>query len=144
LGIVVEPSPVGHQLVEGSLTGVPKGSVAHIVGHGHGLGQLGVDEQSARQRAGDLGHLKGMGEPSAVVIALVDDKDLGLVLQTAEGRGMENAVTVALKRRTVGVFGLRIGAPARVAGYLGVGGELLSLQGLQSLSRGQHGISLRK
>ena len=47
-------------------------------------------------RARDLGDLDRMGEARAVIIALVLDEDLGLVLEAAEGGGMDDAVAVAL------------------------------------------------
>jgi hypothetical protein len=40
-----------------------------------------------------------MGEPGAVIVPFVENKDLGLVFESPEGRGMDNSVTVALEQR---------------------------------------------
>src|SRR3546814_5665897 len=57
----------------------------------HSYGPGGAD------RARVLRHLGRVGQPRAVVIALVVDEDLGLVLKPPEGAGMDDAVAVALK-----------------------------------------------
>ena len=72
----------------------------------HRLGQILVAAQRPRQRAGDLRHLDRMGQPGAVVVALVGDEDLRLVLQPAEGGRMDDAVAVALERRAGRAFRL--------------------------------------
>jgi hypothetical protein len=38
-----------------------------------------------------------VGQPGTKVLALVMEEDLSLVLQTPEGRGVDDAVAVALK-----------------------------------------------
>ena len=53
----------------------------------------------AGERAGDLRHFEAVGQPRAVMIALVIDEDLGLVVQPAEGGRMQDAVAVARVRR---------------------------------------------
>src|SRR5690606_33654088 len=76
--------------------------------------------ERAADRARDLRHLDRVGEPRAVVVALVVDEDLGLVLQPPEGAGVDDAVAVALKagaRRA-----LRLGQVATPA-LLGPAGE---------------------
>ena len=47
-----------------------------------------------------------MGESRAVMVPLMGDKDLRFLLQTPESRGMNNAVAIALKRRSGG--GMRL------------------------------------
>ena len=64
---------------------------------GEGLGEILVEAERAGERAGDLADLDRMGEPGAVVVALVEDEDLGLVLEAAEGARMDDAVAVALE-----------------------------------------------
>ena len=66
--------------------------VAEVVGERERLGQVLVEPERARQRPGDLGHFQGVGQPGAVVVALVEHEDLGLVLEPAEGGRMDDAV----------------------------------------------------
>ena len=73
--------------------------MAEIVRQRQRLGEILVAAQRARQRAGDLRHLDRVGQPGAVMIALMRDEHLGLVLQPAEGGRMDDAVAVALERR---------------------------------------------
>ena len=77
---------------------------------------------SARgQRAGDLRHFQRVGQPGAVMIALVEHEDLGLVLQAAEGGGMDDAVAVAAKRRCGLAGRLRMKPPAAFSRIAGIG-----------------------
>jgi hypothetical protein len=50
------------------------------------------------------------------------DEHLRLVLETAKGGGMDDAVAVALERRSGRAFGLVLEAAARVGRIAGVGG----------------------
>ena len=52
-----------------------------------------------------------MGQAGAVVIALIVDKDLGLVFQPAEGGGVQDPVPIALKRGPVIRLILRVYPP---------------------------------
>jgi len=49
-----------------------------------------------------------MGQASAVVVARVGEKNLAFVLQAAKGAGMDDAIAVALKRGSVGMWGFRV------------------------------------
>ncbi len=99
LGIVVEPAPRPHHVIERILAGVTERGVAEIVGERQRFGQVLVDAQGARQGACDLGDLDGVRQAGAVVIAFVIDENLGLVLQAAKCGRMDDAVAVALERR---------------------------------------------
>ena len=123
LGVVIEPAIGDHQRLHRVFTGMAKGGVAQIMGQGHGLGQIGVQVQHAGDGARDLRHLDRMGQTGAVIIALVFDKDLSLVLQAAEGRGMDDPVPVALKRRAEGRHAFCMQAAAAGLGVAGVGGK---------------------
>ena len=68
---MVEAAPGPHPLVERVLAGMAERRVAEIVDQRHRLGEILVAAQRARQRAGDLRHLDRMGQPRAVVVALV-------------------------------------------------------------------------
>jgi len=102
-----------HQPIELALARMTEGRVSEIVAQGQGLGQILVQPECAGDGAGDLGDLDRMGKAGAVMIALVIDEDLGLVLETAKGRGMDDAVAVALEGSTGRRFRLRVqAAPA--------------------------------
>jgi hypothetical protein len=60
-----------------------------------GLGQILVEAERAGERTGDLRDLEGVGQPSAVVIALVRDEHLRLVGEAAERGRVDDAVAVA-------------------------------------------------
>ena len=99
LCVVVEAAPVRHLLVERILAGMAERRVAEIVDERNGLGQILVDLQSAGQSTRDLRHLDRVGQPRAVMVALMGDKDLCLVFQPAEGGGVDDAVPIALEGR---------------------------------------------
>ncbi len=72
--------------------------MAKIVRQRQRLGQILVEPERARERAGDLGHFQRVGQPRAVVVALVEHEDLGLVLEAAECGRMDDAVGIAAER----------------------------------------------
>ena len=80
--------------------------VAEIVRQRQRLGQILVERQRAGDAARDLRHFEAVGEPRAVMIALVIDEDLGLVLQAAERGRMDDAVAVALEAGAGRALGL--------------------------------------
>jgi hypothetical protein len=69
--------------------------MAEIVGQRQRLGQVLVKTERAGERARNLGDLEGVGQPGAKVIAFVEDEDLGLVRESAEGGGVDDTVAVA-------------------------------------------------
>ena len=69
--------------------------MAEVVRQRQRLGEVLVEPERARQRAGDLGDFERMGEPGAVMVALVIDEHLRLVRQPAERGRMDDAVAVA-------------------------------------------------
>ena len=83
-------------LVKDALAGVAEGSVAQVVAERDSLGQVFVQPQRPRRRPGDAGHLQGVRQPGAVVVALGRDEDLGLVLEPPERLAVDDAVAVAL------------------------------------------------
>ncbi len=58
--------------------------VAEIMHQRDGLGEILVAAQRPGQRAGDLGDLDRVGQPRAVVIALMRDEHLRLVLEATK------------------------------------------------------------
>ncbi len=103
------------------LAGVAERRMAEVVGQRDGLGEVGVEAQRRGQRAGDLRHLQRVGQAGAEVVALVGHEDLGLLLQPAEGRGVDDAVAVAGERRAGAALGLGDLAAPRRGGIFGVG-----------------------
>jgi hypothetical protein len=64
-----------------------------------------------------------MREPGSEQIALMVHKDLGLVNQSPEGRGVNNAIPIALKVAARGSRGLSKATPAALLGMAGVGSQ---------------------
>ena len=110
--IVRKPAEPRHCRVQGFLAGMAERGMAEIVGQRQGLGQILVEAQRPADRARDLRHFEAVGQPGAVMVALVVDKDLRLVDQPAKRGRMDDAVAVALKRRAHRMLGLRMEPPA--------------------------------
>src|SRR6185437_7242806 len=62
-----------------------------------------------------------MRQPGAVIIGLMLHEDLGLVLEAAKGRGMDNAVPVARIAGASAALALRIEAATGLFGPRGIG-----------------------
>ena len=97
LGVVVETAECRHARFQHILAGMAEGRMAEVVRQGQRLRQILIEPEGAGERAGDLADLDGMGQAGAEMIALMIDEDLGLVLEPAEGRGMDDPVPVALE-----------------------------------------------
>jgi hypothetical protein len=97
LGIVIEPASIRHQFIERLFAGMAERRMAEIMNQCHALGQILVQLESPGQRPGDLRHFDGVGQPGAVVVALMGNEDLGLVLEPPERRGVDDAVPVTLE-----------------------------------------------
>src|SRR6201992_4283937 len=132
--------------VEGVLAGVAEGRVAEVVAEPDRLGEVLVQPESAGDGAGDPTGLERVAEAGPGVIALGGDGDLGLVLQPAEGLGVDDPVAVALEGRAQRAVGLGRGALGRV-GARRVLGEELVLPGadavLECEGGGGHHFDLR-
>ena len=123
LGVVIEPAVGDHQRFHRVFAGMAEGRMAQVMGQGHGLGQIGVQVQHAGDGARDLRHFDRMGQAGAVIIALMFHEDLRLVLQAAEGRGMDDPVPVALKGRAEGRHAFGMQAATAGFGVAGIGGK---------------------
>ena len=71
LRVVVEAAEGGEALVERALAGMAERRMAEIVRQRQRLGQILVEPQRAGERARDLRHFQRVGEPGAVMVALV-------------------------------------------------------------------------
>ena len=107
---MIKTAKIGHAGPQGILTGMAKGRVPKVMSQCHRLDQIIIQPQGARHRPRNLRHFDGMGHARAEVIALVIDKDLGLVLQLAKRRGMQDAVSVPLIGRAADKLARFIGA----------------------------------
>ena len=67
-----------------------------IVAERNGFGQILIQIQRPRNRAGNLGHLECVRQAGPVMIALRSEKHLCFVFHPAKGFGMENPVPVSL------------------------------------------------
>ena len=134
LGVVIEAAEPGHAFVEGVLAGMAEGRMAEVVRERQRLGKVLVEPEGAGQRPGDLAHLDGVGQPGPEMVALVIDEDLRLVLEPAEGGGMDDPVAVALELAAGRRDGLGEKAPAAVPRIAGVGSS-------PSLAEGPHASS---
>jgi len=111
----VAPEALVRRLVERLLARVPERRVPEVVPERDRLGQILVQAQGARDRAGDARRLQRVREPRAVVVALRVDEDLRLVVQAAEGLAVDDPVAVALERRPEAAFLLLgVRAPLRL------------------------------
>ena len=110
------------------LAGVAERRVAHVVAQRDGLGQRLVEAQRGGQRARDLGDLEGVGQARDEMVVLGVEEDLGLVLEPAEGLGVDDPIAVTLEGgpKWVGVLGTgssaRIGRPGGRWGETGLFG----------------------
>ena len=86
--------------IERALAGMAEWRVAEVVSERQRLGQILIKPQPPRQRAGNLGDFKSMGEPRAIMVAFVKNENLGFMLEPAEGSGMDDAVAIAAKAAT--------------------------------------------
>ena len=114
--VVVEAA--GNELVDDALAGMTERRVAEIVAERDRLGQLLVEPQHLGDAARDLRDLERVRQPRAVVIAGRREEHLRLVLQPAERLAVDDAIAIALKRRTDRVLGLGT-QPAAAVGALG-------------------------
>ncbi len=120
MGVVVEAANVAGERVQRFLTGMAERRVAQIVRQRHRLGQVLVGLEQPRQAARQLRHFQRMGQPGAVMVAFMLHENLGLVLEAAEGRGMDDAVAVAAVTGAGEAFGFREKATPAFPGIGGI------------------------
>ena len=121
LRIVVEAAMVLQAGIQRPLAGMAERRMAEIMGQRQRLGEVLVEPKLARQRAGDLRDFERMRQPGAVVVALVEHEDLGLVLQPAERGGMDHPVAIPAERAAGPARRLRKQPPPALVGIAGKG-----------------------
>ena len=106
LRVVIEAAEGREAFVERALAGMAERRMAEIVGERQRLGEILVETKPPRQRARHLRHFERMGEPGAVMVALVEHEDLRLVLQSPERGRVDDAVAIAAKGAAARARGL--------------------------------------
>jgi hypothetical protein len=116
---MVETAMGPEAFVQRPFAGMAERRVADIMGQRQRLGEVLVEPELAGQRTGDLRDLKRMGQPGAVMIALVEHKNLRLVLQAPERGGMDHPIAIPPERAAG--LARRLGKQPPLAG-IGVAG----------------------
>ena len=68
---MIEAAEGGEAVIERALAGMAERRMAEIVRKRQRFGEILVEAERAGERTRDLGHFKRVGEPGAVVVALV-------------------------------------------------------------------------
>ena len=102
-----------HLQVERGFAGMGERGVSDVVRKRQGFSEILLQFKDAGDCARDLGDLDGVRQPVAEMVRKAGCKDLRLVLEAAEGAGVDDAVAVPLEVAAVGVrrFGIAA-APA--------------------------------
>ncbi len=103
LQVVLEAAVRLHALIEHVLAHVAERRMAQVMRERDGFDQVFVQAQVARNRAPHLRHFQAVRQARAEQVALVVEENLRLVFEAAEGRGMDDAVAVALELAARGV-----------------------------------------
>src|SRR3989338_181505 len=129
LKVVVKSPVTCHELRELILPRMPERRVTQVMCKRYRFNKVAVESKHLSNHAGDLAGLEGMGQPGAVIIPFMIDKNLSFVLQAPKSRAVDDTVAVPLKSSTVGVlcFGM-LPAEARSA-FLRVRSERAKLFG---------------
>ena len=120
LGVVIEAAMGLQTAIQRPLAGMPKRRMAEVMRQRQRFRQILVEAELPGQRAGDLRHFERVGEPGAIVVALVEHEDLGLVLQAAKRGGMDHPVAIAPERAAGLARGLGEQSSAAAVGVAGI------------------------
>src|SRR5215472_9101179 len=110
--VVGKSAETDHFGVERFFAGMAEWGMPKVVGESERFGQILVETERSADRARNLCYLETMGQPGAVMIALVIDEYLRLMGQPAKRSGMNDAIAVALKHRPHRMFRFRMEASA--------------------------------
>ena len=130
---MVVAAVVAHEVVKRRFADVAKRWVAQIVGQADGLDQIFVAAQRAPACARSA-PLRCCASAGCGSDRLQNSKNLRLVFESTKGRGVNNAVAVALIARSVGMLFLSINATPALAAAHGVAGQILLFATLQLFS----------
>src|SRR5438067_1111192 len=95
-----------HLPVKLILAGMSKRGVADVMAESQRFGEVFVQTQNGRDRAGNLRNLDRMGQSIAEMVGEPGRENLRLGFQPPEGAGMHDAVAVALERIAIGMIRL--------------------------------------
>jgi hypothetical protein len=115
---MVEAAIGPHQFIEHVLARMTKRRVAKVMRERQCLGEIIVKAERTGNGAGDLADFDRMGQPGAVMIALMRHEDLGLMGEAPKGCGMEDPIAIALKIRAGRRDGLSE-TPAQALAWIG-------------------------
>jgi hypothetical protein len=85
------------QAIQAVFSGMTKGGMTEVMAQGYGLGKVLIQAEADGDGAGNLSHLKDMGETGTVVISGGGKKNLGFMFQAPKGFRVKNAVPVPLE-----------------------------------------------
>ena len=100
LRVVVEAAMGLEAFIERPLAGMAERGMPDVMGQRQRFGEVLVEPKLAGQRTGDLRDFQGMGQPGAVMIALMEHENLRFVLQAPERGGMNDPVAIPPERAT--------------------------------------------
>ncbi len=120
LGVVVEAAMGLQAGIERALAGMAERRMAEVMRQRQGFREILVETELPGQRAGDLRHFQRVGQPGAVMVALVEHEYLGFVLQAAKGGGMDHPVAIAPERAAGLARRLVEQPPAAAVGIAGI------------------------
>ena len=86
----------GMHRIERRFPGMAERRVSEIMAERNGFGQILIQIQRPRNRAGNLGYLECVRQAGPVMISLRSEKHLCFVFHPAKGFGVENPVPVSL------------------------------------------------
>ena len=112
-----------HDFLQAAFSGMAERRVAEIVVEGDGFAEFFIEVKAFAKRAGDLRDFNAVGQAGSVVFALMIGKDLRFAVQTAKSRGVNQSVTVALKRRADDIGKIGVKPAAALVRRSGVGCE---------------------
>ncbi len=107
--------------VQRPLAGMAERRMADVMGQRQGLGQVFVEAQLPGHGAGDLRHFQRVGETGAVMIALMEHEDLGLVLEAPKRGRVDDPVAIPAKRAAGPARSLGKQPSAAAIGVAGIG-----------------------
>src|SRR5882762_271934 len=113
--IVIEPAAMRtHQFVELAFSGVPERRVPDVMNQSQRFGQIGIESQRPRYRAGNLRHLQRMCEAIAKVIGIPRRENLRFCFEAPERPRVNHTVAVPRINAPVRMQRLRITPSARL------------------------------
>ena len=124
--------------VQGPLSGMSERRMSQIVSQSSSLDQVLIQAQGLGNGPGVLGDLQRMSHPGPVMVPVRIQKDLGLVLEPAEGLAVQNTVPVPLEDRPDIALGFLPGPAFGLIGKAGLGGQDLMFSGFHFFSDGHN------